>query len=110
MQAAPNAMTGEIPNRLETVRLRGTLNRSTDSVDGSTRFSLGECIFQGQLSGVAQARLKLGYRRNDDRSTGIGEIASKLCGDIDVNNIPCLNNSRSWNAVRGLLIDTYARG
>src|SRR5690625_1119765 len=57
---------------------------------------------------MAHARLELGRGMNNDRSAGIGEIASKLGRDIHVNNIPRLHNPRPRNAVSRLLVDANA--
>src|SRR3982074_900591 len=108
MKCTTNPVATEVLDNLEAVCLRSSLDCSADTIDGLTSAGLLHGLLKGRAGGMAQARLLRVGRGHKFRSSGIGEVASQLSRNIDVQYVACSNHSITWDAVCRLLVDADA--
>src|SRR5690606_17568729 len=108
VQRTPDAVTGEVANDLEAVRLRDALRRPADLVDPPPVARLRDGIAQRAPRRMAKPVLEGVRRRHDARAAGIGKVAVEHGRDVDVHDVAGPDHPVSGHAVRGLLVHADA--
>lgn len=108
MKRATDAVTAQVFDDRETVGESFGFDRMADPVELGSGPGFQQSLVESLFGDGADLQMKFRFRRDDGRSARIREVSTQLGGNIDVHQIPGLENPRTRNAMSGFFIDADA--
>ena len=108
VQAAPDAVAGELAQDAEPARLGDALHRSPDVAQPRAGRRRGHAARQGGPRRGDQALVGAGDRLDGDRRRGVAEVAVELDRDVELDQVAGLDPARARDPVDRLVADADA--
>lgn len=108
MQRMPDSMAGKISNKRIAISASERADRRSDIAERLVRTNLPDAGPHCATPITAKPLDRFGYRRHGERCARVGKNPILLRGNVDIDEVTCINSPVPWYAVRDFFVDTDA--